>query len=225
MKNLALKTILGFANLVLVLAALLFLPAWTLRFWQAWVYLFVFAGSALWITVYLWKRDPALLECRVQAGPAAEKETTQKLIQAFASLAFIGILLVPSIDRRFYWSHVSLPIVMAGDVLVALGFWIVFLVYRENSFASTTITVAADQTVISSGPYASVRHPMYTGALVMLLGTPLALGSWWGLLMFPPMLLAIILRLLDEEKFLRKSLTGYSEYCATVRFRLLPSVW
>lgn len=225
MKNLALKTILGFANLILVLAALLFLPAWTLRFWQAWVYLFVFAGSALWITGYLWKRDPALLERRVQAGPVAEKETTQKLVQAFASLAFIGILLVPSLDRRFSWSHLPIALVIFGDVLVALGFWIVFLVYRENSFASATIAVATGQTVISTGPYVSVRHPMYSGALVMLFGTPLALGSGWGLLMFPSMLLVIVLRLLDEEKFLRKSLAGYSDYCATVRFRLLPHVW
>ena len=225
MKNLALKTILGFANLVLVLAALLFLPAWTLRFWQAWVYLSVFAGSALWITVYLWMRDPALLERRVQAGPVAEKETTQKLIQAFASLAFIALLLLPSLDHRFSWSHLPLALVFAGDILEALGFWIVFLVYRENSFASATIAVASDQTVISTGPYAFIRHPMYSGVLVMLLGTPLALGSWWGLLMFPPMLLVIVLRLLDEERFLRKSLTGYDEYCRKVRFRLLPSVW
>ena len=198
---------------------MLFAPAWTLHFWQAWLYLAIFGGSSLLITVHLWERDPALLKRRVNAGPTAEKQTTQKLIQAFASLAFIGILILPSLDRRSSWSHVPLAFVLAGDVLAALGFWIVFLVYRENSFASATIAVAPGHTVISTGPYAIVRHPMYSGALVMLLGTPLALGSWWGLLMFPPMLLVIVLRLLDEERFLRKSLAGYSAYCGARRPR------
>jgi len=223
--TLAAKTILGFANLLLILAVLLFAPAWTLRFWQAWVYLAIFGGSSTLITIYLWKRDPALLERRVQAGPIAEKETTQKLIQAFASLAFIGILLLPSLDHRFAWSHPPFAMVILGDVLVVLGFLVVFLVYRENSFAAATIAVAAGQTVISTGPYAVIRHPMYSGALVMLLGTPLALGSRWGILMFLPMLLAIVFRLLDEERFLRKSLPGYDEYCRKVLYRLVPGIW
>lgn len=225
MRSLALKTILGYAFLLLSLAASLFAPAWTLHFWQAWVYLVLFAAASAGITAYLWKHDPALLERRVKAGPIAEKELNQKLIQIFASLAFVGIMILPSLDHRFSWSRVPLGFVILGDMLVALGFWVVFHVYKENSFAAATIAVAADQKVISTGPYAIVRHPMYSGALQLLFGTPLALGSWWGILMFLPMLLVMIFRLLDEESFLRKFLAGYDGYCRKVPYRLVPSVW
>jgi protein-S-isoprenylcysteine O-methyltransferase Ste14 len=223
--SLAGRTILGFTQLIVFLGAALFVPAWTLDFWQAWVYLLIFAGASALITVYLWNYDRKLLESRVKAGPRAEKEKSQKLIQLLASLAFIGTLLLPSLDRRFDWSHVPLVFVIVGDALVALGFFAVFIVYKENTFTSATIEVAPDQRVISTGPYAVVRHPMYAGALVMLLATPLALGSWWGLVMFIPMALVIVLRLQDEEKFLRRSLPGYTEYCRKVRFHLVPYIW
>ncbi len=225
MKELARKTFFGFAFLIVALGILLLVPAWTLNFWQAWVYLFVFAASSALITAYLWKNDPELLERRVNAGPGAEKERSQKLIQALASLAFIGVLLVPSFDHRFLWSHVPFPGVIAGDALVALGFLIIFMVFKENPFTAGTIEVASDQKVISTGLYAIVRHPMYVGGLVMLFGTPLALGSWWGLLTFIPMTFVIAWRLLDEENFLSKSLAGYEEYCEKVRYRLVPFLW
>jgi protein-S-isoprenylcysteine O-methyltransferase Ste14 len=115
--------------------------------------------------------------------------------------------------------------VVVGDVLTALGFFIVFRVFKENSFTAATIEVAPDQRVISTGPYAIVRHPMYSGALVMLVGTPLALGSWWGLLMSVLMIFAIAWRALDEEGFLLKNLPDYAEYCQRVRYRLVPFVW
>jgi protein-S-isoprenylcysteine O-methyltransferase Ste14 len=223
--SLAAKTILGFMQLFVFLGAALFAPAWTLDFWQAWVYLFVFTASSALITVYLWKHDPKLLERRVQAGPHAENEKSQRIIQVFASLAFIGILVVPSLDHRYLWSRAPLFVVIAGEVLVALGFLAVFLVYKENSFTSATIEVAVDQKVISTGPYAIVRHPMYAGALVMLFGTPLALASWWGTLMIVPMTFVIVVRLLNEETFLKKNLPGYTEYCRRVRFRLVPWFW
>ena len=219
------KTTIGFAQLIVGLGVLLFAPAWTLDFWQAWVYLFVFAASAAVVTVYLWKRDPKLLERRVRAGPGAEKEAAQRVIQLMASVAFVGVLVVPAIDHRLAWSRVPLYVVIAGNVSVATGFVIVFLVFRENTFTAATIEVAADQTVIATGSYAVVRHPMYAGALIMLFGTPLALGSSWGLLMFIPITLVIVWRLLDEEKFLSKNLPGYSNYTKNVRYRLLPFVW
>lgn len=211
MNNLAGKTILGFAQLIAGLGFILLATAWTLDFWQAWVYLFVFAASAALITAYLWKNDPKLLERRVNAGPGAEKEKSQKRIQVSASLVFIGVMILPSLDHRFSWSHVPLSVVIAGDVFVALGFLVIFIVFKENTFTAVTIEVVPGQKVISTGPYAIVRHPMYSGALVMLLGTPLALGSWWGLLMFIPMTFVIVWRLLDEEKFLSKNLSGYKE--------------
>lgn len=225
MSDLATKTVRGFAYLIFALGVLLFGPAWTLDFWQAWVYLTIFGASSALITVYLWRKDQKLLERRVKAGPGAEKEKSQKLIQVLASLAFIGILVVPSLDRRFSWSDVPLSVVIAGDVFVALGFFIVFIVFKENPFTAGTIDVAPDQHVISTGPYAIVRHPMYAGALVMLFGTPLALGSWWGLLTFIPMAFTIAWRLLDEERFLCKSLAGYREYCQKVRYHLVPLIW
>ena len=225
MNNLTGKTVLGFTQLISVLGILLLAPAWTLDYWQAWVYWFVFAASSALITAYLWKRDPKLLERRIDAGPGAETEKTQKLIQLLAFLVFIGAMILPSLDHRYSWSAVPLPVVLAGDVVVALGFLIVFLVFKENTFAAATIAVSSDQKVVSTGPYAIVRHPMYSGALVMLLGTPLALGSWWGLLMFIPMTLIIAWRARDEERFLDKKLSGYEEYCQRVRYRLAPLVW
>jgi protein-S-isoprenylcysteine O-methyltransferase Ste14 len=225
MANLKIRAIVGFAQLLLALAALLFGAAWTFDFWQAWVYLVVFGASTAFITVYLWRNDPKLLERRVTAGPTAERERSQQVIQALAAVAFCGLFLVPSLDRRFAWSHVALPIVIAGDALVTLGLYIVFLVFKENSFTAATIGVATDQYVVSSGPYAIVRHPMYAGALLLLLGTPLALGSWWGLLLLVPMLGVIVWRLLAEEQFLTNHLPGYAAYCRKTRYRLIPAIW
>jgi protein-S-isoprenylcysteine O-methyltransferase Ste14 len=224
-KSLAGRTILGFTQLIVLMGAALFVPAWTLNFWQGWVYLSIFAVASALITAYLWKYDRKLLESRVKAGPRAEMEKSQKLIQLLASLAFIGTLVLPSLDRRYLWSHVPLVFVIVGGALVTFGFLAVFIVYKENTFTSATIEVAPNQRVISTGPYGVVRHPMYAGALVMLFATPLALGSWWGLVMFIPMTLVVVLRLLDEERFLQKSLPGYTEYCERIRFRLVPHIW
>lgn len=224
--NLAAKTVLGFANLIFVLAIALFAPAWTFRFWQAWLYLFLFAASSAAITFYLWKRDRALLSRRVKAGAFAEKDRTQQIIQLFASVGFLAILVVPSLDRRFSWSYVPLWLVLAGDLLVVLGFYIVFRVFRVNTFSSATVEVLEQQAVISTGPYAFVRHPMYSGALIMLLGTPLALASWWGLTPVALMVGVLVIRLLDEEKLLLlANLPGYAEYMAKVKYHLMPRVW
>lgn len=212
-------------QLVLVLGLLLFAPARTFAFPAAWIYLSVFTLSAAVVTTYLWAYDRELLERRVRAGPHAEEEKTQKRIQIVASFAFIGTLVLPSLDYRFGWSDVGVSVRIAGDVLVVLGFAVIFAVFRANTFSAATIEVASDQRVISTGPYATVRHPMYAGALMMLFATPLALGSWWGLLMFVPMTLTIAWRLLEEEKFLTAKLPGYAAYCHAVRYRLLPFIW
>ena len=143
----------------------------------------------------------------------------------FASIGFIALLVVPALDYRFRWSEVPLPGVIAGDLLVAIGFYFIFLVYRENTFTSATIEVAENQKVISTGPYAVVRHPMYASALLYLIGTPLALGSYWGLVALAFMTPFLIWRLFDEERFLAKNLPGYTEYQEKVQHRLLPYVW
>jgi protein-S-isoprenylcysteine O-methyltransferase Ste14 len=225
MGSLAARTVLGFAALLLALGAALFLPAGTFDYWQARVYLLVFGGSAAAMTLYLWNCDLALLQRRVSGGPTAERERSQQLIQLLASVAFVGLYLVAGFDRRFGWSNIPVVFSLAADVVVALGFLIVFLVFRENTYTSATVEVAVDQAVISSGPYAFVRHPMYAGALLMLLATPVALGSWWALLMFIPLCAVIVWRLSDEERFLSAHLPGYGEYRARVRRRLIPGVW
>ncbi|MBI3866545.1 MAG: isoprenylcysteine carboxylmethyltransferase family protein [Planctomycetia bacterium] len=212
----------GFLFLFVVLALLLFLPVWSIDYWQAWVYLAVFFVSTGAITVYLLKNDTALLQRRMRVGSAAEHEKTQKVIQNFARIAFLAVYLVPAFDHRYAWSSVPTFAVIAGDALVFTGLLIIFLVFKENSFASATVELGQDQTVVSTGPYALVRHPMYSGGLLMLAGTPLALGSWLGLLTLIPMTFAIVWRLLEEERFLAKSLPGYVEYCAKVRSRLIP---
>jgi len=219
------KAIGGLVITLLVMAGLVFVSAGTVDYWEAWVFLGVFGVSGLAITLYLMKKDPKLLARRVSGGPTAEKEPTQKIIQTFTALGFIGMLVVPGLDHRWHWSVVSLDVVVTADILVVVGFVFVFLVYKENSFASATIELAPEHKVISTGPYALVRHPMYFGGLLMFLGMPVALGSWYGLLALVVMMPALLWRLLDEEKFLVKGLQGYSEYRNRVRYRLVPFVW
>lgn len=223
--NLKMKTLLSFGELIAIIVLFLFAPAGSLYFWQAWVYSIIYVASSVTITFYLWRTNPELLARRVNAGPDAEKEKTQKITHFFVLLLFIAILVISAFDHRFGWSHTPFYIVILGDVLVVLGFFLLFLVFRENTFASAIIEVTANQKVITTGPYSIVRHPLYVSGLIIMLGTPLALGSWWGLLLFIPFTLVIIWRLLDEEKFLSKNLQGYSEYCQKVRYRLIPFLW
>ncbi len=225
MKNLVAKAWIALFLLVLVMGLLLFVPAGTLRYWQAWVYLTIFCGSSVYSTLYLTKNDPALLKLRMRGGPMAEKRPTQKLIMLGTSACFIALLIVPGFDHRFGWSVVSLAVVAAGDALVTVGFYFILLVYRENTFTSATIEIVEGQSVISSGPYAIVRHPMYASALLYLFGTPLALGSYCGVIPIIAMLPFLIWRLLDEERFLSENLRGYTEYRKQVRSRLVPFVW
>ncbi|HEU5096230.1 MAG TPA: isoprenylcysteine carboxylmethyltransferase family protein, partial [Reyranella sp.] len=135
------------------------------------------------------------------------------------------LLVIPAVDRRLGWSHMAPAVAMAGDVLVVLGWLAIYLVFRENSFTSATIEIADDQEVISTGPYAYVRHPMYAGSLVMLLGIPIALGSWWGLIALAVIAAALLWRILDEERFLARHLAGYDAYKEKVRYRLIPHLW
>jgi protein-S-isoprenylcysteine O-methyltransferase Ste14 len=225
MSNLNKKAFGGLLFLVLVMAALLFIPAGTFDYWQAWTFLAIYFVASLAITLYLMNKDPQLLQRRMSGGPTAEKELTQKIIMSFASVGFIGLLVVPALDHRFAWSHMPPYAVLAGDALMGLGWLAIFFVFKENTFSSATIQLAPDQKVISTGPYGRVRHPMYAGGLLMLLGMPIALGSWWGLLVFVGTVPALIWRLVDEESFLARNLPGYVAYQEKVRYRLIPLVW
>lgn len=225
MDNLGIKAFGALLVLMLVLAALTFGPAWTLDYWQGWTFLAVYLAASIAIILDLLKRDPKLLERRMRGGPMAEKEPAQRVIMLLATLGCIGLIAVSALDHRVGWSRMPPWMAVAGDALVVLGWLAVFFVFRENTYTSATIELAPGQQVITTGPYALVRHPMYAGALVMLFGIPIALGSWWGLLALAAMLPVLIWRLLDEERFLAKNLPGYVEYQRKVQYRLIPLVW
>jgi protein-S-isoprenylcysteine O-methyltransferase Ste14 len=180
MTNLNTKAWLSLAVLAIVMGLLLFVPAWTVHYWQAWVYLSMFTGASILTTLSLMRHDPMLLERRMRAGPTAERQPAQRLIMLCTSIGFIALLVVPALDFRFGWSAVPLGGVVVGDVLVVIGFYFISLVYRENTFTSATIEVAEDQKVISTGPYAVVRHPMYASASLYLLGRRLRLARTGG---------------------------------------------
>jgi len=225
MQSTNLKAFAGLVFLLLVMGALIFGSAWTLNYWQAWLFLAVFGGTALVVTLYLMINDPKLLERRTQAGPIAEAEPIQKIIQTITAIGFYAILVVSALDHRFAWSPVPTFAPILGETLIIFGMVIIFFVFKQNSFASATIEIAPEQKVISTGLYEIVRHPMYMGAFFYLAGIPLSLGSFWGLVVLALMMPALMWRLFDEEKLLAKSLPGYVEYQAKVRHRLIPGMW
>ena len=225
MNNLLIRSLAGLVFLLVVIALALFIPAGSLAYWQAWVFLAVFGVCVLLITIYLFRYDQGLLSRRTQAGPVAETNPAQKIIQSFASLFFILLIIVPGLDYRFHWSNLPPAVVVFSDLMVVLGLYSVFLVFRANSYASGTIEVAEQQKVVTTGPYSLVRHPMYAGALLMLVFMPLALGSWISVVFVVPMIFVLAARLLDEEKVLKTSLAGYEAYCQKVRYHLVPFIW
>jgi protein-S-isoprenylcysteine O-methyltransferase Ste14 len=223
--SLLVRTLAGFVFLFAMMGLVIFAAAGSLGYWQGWLLIGVFAGASGVITAWLWGHDKSLLERRVQAGPTAETDPAQKVVQALASVVFLATLALPALDHRFGWSNVPAAVVLLGDGLVVLGFLVVFLVFRENTFTSGTIEIADDQRVVDTGPYGLVRHPMYAGALILFAGMPLALGSWWGLVVALAIIPVLAWRLLLEEAFLNDHLAGYQSYRSRVRFRLAPGVW
>ncbi|MFN8381830.1 MAG: isoprenylcysteine carboxylmethyltransferase family protein [Anaerolineales bacterium] len=225
MNKLVPQTLLSYLIGAVILGLLLFIPAWTLNYWQAWVFIFVFTTSVNAIGVYLSIKDPALLERRKNVGPVAEQNAAQRIIISLAMISILALLVYCALDHRFAWSPVPMYISLVGDLLVALGLLINLLVFRENSFGGSTVQTFDDQKVISTGLYAIVRHPMYVGVFIMMTGVPLALGSWIGLAFLAIALPGLAWRIVDEEKTLTKDLPGYIEYTQKVRYRLVPYIW
>ena len=225
MQELHRKAVAGTLRTFVVLVAAIFGPVWTFNYWQGWACLAAFFVPACVISIWVARNDPALLERRLKAGAKAEQRVGQKIVQGIAAVVFFADFVISAIDHRLGWSRVPWYAALAGDAMMLIGFAIVFAVFKENSFTSGIIEVAENQKVISTGPYSLVRHPMYTGALVMLFGIPMALGSWWGILVNLPMTAGIVWRPLDEEHFLGQNLPGYAEYTAKVKFRLAPGIW
>jgi protein-S-isoprenylcysteine O-methyltransferase Ste14 len=208
-----------------ILGALTFIPAGTLAYWQGWVFIVVFSLSSNIIGVYLALKDPALLERRKKVGPTAEKRPIQKIIMSLLIVIFFVLLIFSILDWRFGWSAVPAWVSVLGDALAALGLMIDLRVFAENTYGASTIYKMENQKVITTGPYALMRHPMYVGVIVMAAGVPIALGSWWGLLLVLLTIPLLILRIVDEEKMLFSELEGYDAYARNVRYRLVPGLW
>lgn len=215
------KTVVG----LIVLGAIIFIPAGTFAYWRGWVFLIVFTASTTVIALYLALKDPALLERRLKAGPAAETRPLQKALVSLIFLNILALVIVSALDGRFGWSQAPAWVSAAGDVLVALGLMLNLRVLQENSYGAATVEKMEGQKLISTGPYALVRHPMYASAMIMLLGVPLALGSYWGLLFVLLTIPILVLRIFDEEKLLHDALDGYDAYALKVRYRLAPGLW
>jgi protein-S-isoprenylcysteine O-methyltransferase Ste14 len=202
----------------------LFLSAGTINYWQAWAYLGVGAASSVPLTLHIIK-DPILLENRTEAGPTAEQRPIQKIIVACSGAPAIAAFIVPGLDYRFGWSRAPSWVSVIRDISIIVAMWIVYRVFKENSHGSATVEIMQDQEVISTGPYAIVRNPMYSSAAVYFIGMSLALGSYWRLIPAILTILGLVWRLFDEEKFLAQNLPGYTHYCAKVRWHLIPGVF
>jgi len=224
-ENFYMRGILANLSTFAILLACLFIPAGTLSYWQAWVFLAVFAVSSQALGIYFLAHDRKLIERRMKIGPVAEQRPAQKIISALFMLGFVGFLVLPAFDHRFGWSPVAPVLSILANAIIVLSFVLFFLVMQSNSYAASTIQVEEGQPVVSTGPYAYVRHPMYSGALLLLAAMPLALGSWLSVLLLVPFFPVLAWRILDEEDFLRKNLPGYAEYMQRVQYRLVPQVW
>jgi protein-S-isoprenylcysteine O-methyltransferase Ste14 len=226
MDNLYLRAIGGSLAGFIAFFAVIFIPAWTLEYWQGWAFFATLWVSTMLVTIYMAIYDKQLLESRLHMGPTAEKTFVQKVITAVGVPVYLAMFIIMVFDHRFRWSPaVPAYVSILGDALAAFGILIYFFVVRENRYAAAAVKVVEGQTVVSSGPYAIVRHPMYAGAILVFIGAPLALGSWWGLLFVPIFIAGFAWRLSNEERFLCENLPRYMEYMDKVRYRLVPYVW
>lgn len=207
---------------ILLLGLFLFLSAGTFAYWQAWAYVAVLGLSSLSFIAYYLKVDPGLIAGRMKVR---EKEREQRRIQQFSLLLFVAAFVIPGLDRRYGWSAVPVGAVLAADVMILLGYVVFTRVMRENRYASRVIEIQQGQRVISTGPYAIVRHPMYVAVLMIYVVSPIALGSWWGIAASVWMVPMLVARIRNEEVVLVKNLPGYADYLHQTRYRLVPGLW
>jgi protein-S-isoprenylcysteine O-methyltransferase Ste14 len=223
--KLILQSIATFLFGSLFLGLLLFLPAGTFNYWQAWAFIAVFMVTITIFGLYFSVTDPALIERRKQAGPSAEQSPLQKVVATLAFGSLFGVFILGGFDRRFGWSHTPSLVAWVGDALVVIAFYLYYLVFKANSFGASNIRVEENQKVSSTGPYALVRHPMYTVGVVFCAGIALGIGSWWALTILVIAIPVLVIRILDEEKLLLKDLPGYGDYTHKVHYRLVPYLW
>jgi len=222
--NLLIKIIIRVLLIFIFLALLLFLTAGSFRYPEAWIYIIVLLIPAIFVITYFYKKDPDFIGSRLLKR--REKEQVHKSIQNIFSIVFFIGLLIPGFDFRFGWSNVPMLVVIISDIMVFLGYMLIARVMEENRYASAVIQITEGQKIIKTGLYKIVRHPMYTGGLIFILFTPLALGSYWALIPFSISTApALILRIINEEKLMITNLPGYSDYCRKTKYRLIPYVW
>lgn len=221
-KKLRNVVIFRFFLLIIILGLMFFLPAGTIQYWQAWIFCGILFIPMIFVLIYLLKNNPELLERRMKMK---EKEKPQKLIIKLSMLVFITAFIIPGLDYRLNWSDLHLTVIIIADVIIFLGYLLFFFVLKENSYASRIIEVENDQIVISTGPYAIIRHPMYLAVLLIYVFSPLALGSYWAMLAIFPLPILIVFRIINEEKVLMKELPGYKVYTQRVKYRLIPFIW
>ena len=222
MKKLIQKVFTRFPLFFLFMALVTLLPAGTFNYWQVYLFLAIFIVPMIFTLFYFLKHDPKFLERRIHAK---EKEKTQLVFQFFSAIIHLGGFIISGLDRRFGWSDVPVHFVLIADAVILSGYFLIFNVFRQNSYASRIVEVEANQEVISTGLYSIVRHPMYFGILIMFLPMPIALGSWWALIPIATLPFAFAVRLLNEESVLKKELPGYEEYCRKTKYRLIPYIW
>ncbi len=221
-RQLLIKVLIRFVLAIIILSLNFFLPAGTIEFWEAWVYMGILFTPMIFVLIYLLKKDPELLERRMKIK---EKEEPQKVFVKLSFLVFFIAFIIPGFDYRFEWSEVPFIVIIIADLFIFIGYLLFFLVLKENTYASRIIEVEKGQKVISTGPYAIIRHPMYVAVLTIYVLSPLALGSYWAVLAVLPLPLIIILRIKNEEKILIDKLPGYREYTQKVKYRLIPYIW
>ncbi len=224
--GLLLRAILTTGGFLLLLALALFVPAGDIRRVDGWIFLLVFFLLTVAAIVYLWRTNPDIFVARSRIHPGTK--AWDKVLMAILLPSFFLIFLVAGLDGgRFHWSRVPPAVIILGYVLLCAGFFLSIWVYKVNKFAEPSVRIQTERghKVIDTGPYAIVRHPLYLGGLMMFIGVPLALGSFWALVPTALGTLVIIVRIVLEERTLREGLEGYKEYAARVRYRLIPGVW
>jgi protein-S-isoprenylcysteine O-methyltransferase Ste14 len=221
-KKLRNTVILRYILAIIIMGAIFLVTAGSIYYWQAWIYCAVLFLPMLFFLVYLLNKKPEALARRMKTR---EKEKPQKILIGLSWFAFLPAFIIPGLDYRFNWSNVPLWLVIVSELLILTGYLIFIAVVRENEYAARTVEVEKGQQVISSGPYALVRHPMYTAVLLIFIFSPLALGSFWALIAVVPLPIIVVLRIFNEEKLLAQQLPGYIEYMQKVRFRLIPFIW
>ena len=222
MKSLIKKIIIRFSLVPIILGLLILIPAGTFNYWQVYLYFTIIIIPMIFVLRYFLKNDPSFLERRTRAK---EKEKEQLIIQIVFSFVFFSGFIIPGLDKRFGWSNVPLIIVIIADLVILLGYLLIFFVFKQNSYASRIVEVEKDQKIITTGLYGLVRHPMYIGVIIMYVPTPIALGSYYGLIPMAAIPLAIIFRIINEEKVLCNDLPGYKDYRQKTKYRLIPYIW